>query len=123
MASPGTGPTSLAHQAASSSTCTRRPMAVAMFTSASSENRDTRPRSRSLMRGCVTPHRSAVDLRVATAFRSKATDRRIARVLQSAAPGSPRSVCCSAAIAWRTLAGCALRCGVTAHTGVRLNCQ
>lgn len=42
--------------AASNVTCTRQPSAVAMFTKASSEKRDTRPRSKSLMRGCVTPH-------------------------------------------------------------------
>ena len=34
---------------------TRRPMAVAMLTGASSEKRDTRPRNRSLIRGWVTP--------------------------------------------------------------------
>lgn len=46
-------------QATSSPRCTRRPMAVATLTSASSENRDTRPRSRSFMRGCVMPHWAA----------------------------------------------------------------
>jgi peptidoglycan/LPS O-acetylase OafA/YrhL len=35
---------------------TVRPIAVAMFTNASIEKRDTQPRSKSLMRGCVTPH-------------------------------------------------------------------
>lgn len=39
------------YHAASSAKCTRRPSAVAILTSASSENCDTRPRSRSLMRG------------------------------------------------------------------------
>jgi len=43
-------------QAASSRlTRTLRPRADAIFTSASMENRAIRPRSRSLMRGCVTP--------------------------------------------------------------------
>ena len=41
--------------AASSWTLTRHPSAVAMFTSASREKRETRPRSRSFIRGCVTP--------------------------------------------------------------------
>ena len=44
-----------AAQAASRSKRTRQPSAVAMLTSASSEKRETRPRSRSLIRGCVTP--------------------------------------------------------------------
>ena len=43
------------HAASSSRTVTLRPSADAIFTSASSENRAIRPRSRSLMRGCVTP--------------------------------------------------------------------
>jgi hypothetical protein len=42
-------------QAASRSTRTRQPGAVAMLTSGSSEKRETRPRSRSSIRGCVTP--------------------------------------------------------------------
>mgnify|MGYP007070997935 CR=1 FL=1 len=35
---------------------TGRPSAAAMFTSASKEKREIRPRSRSFIRGCVTPH-------------------------------------------------------------------
>ena len=46
-------------QAACSSMWTVRPIAVAMLTSASIEKRDTRPRSKSFMRGCVTPQRCA----------------------------------------------------------------
>ena len=45
--------------AAFSSKCTVRPRAVAMFTSASIEKRETRPRNRSLTRGCVIPQRVA----------------------------------------------------------------
>src|ERR1039458_10182266 len=46
-------------QAASRSTRTRQPSAVEMFTNASSEKRETRPRNKSLIRGCVTPQRLA----------------------------------------------------------------
>src|ERR1039457_434554 len=55
-------------QAASRSTRTRQPTAVAMLTSASSEKRETRPRSRSLIRGCVTPQRLAASACVQPCF-------------------------------------------------------
>lgn len=48
-------PMRVAGYATFNSTCTRRPSAVAIFTRASSENRDTRPRNKSFMRGWVTP--------------------------------------------------------------------
>jgi hypothetical protein len=47
------------HQAASRFTFIRHPRAVEIFTSASSEKREIRPRSRSLILGCVTPARLA----------------------------------------------------------------
>jgi PIN domain nuclease of toxin-antitoxin system len=52
-ACPGAG--DLTFQAATSAISTRAPAAAAMLTSASSENRLNRPRSKSFMRGCVTP--------------------------------------------------------------------
>ena len=39
-----------------------------MLTSASSEKRETRPRSRSLIRGCVTPQRLAASACVQSVF-------------------------------------------------------
>ena len=42
--------------------CTRCPSAVAMFTNASSKKRDTRPRRRSLMRGCDAALLGSVEL-------------------------------------------------------------
>lgn len=51
-----------AAHAVCSSKCTVRPIAVAMLTSASIEKRDTRPRSKSFMRGCVMPQRAAASV-------------------------------------------------------------
>jgi hypothetical protein len=54
-----------------SSMRTRWPIAVAMLTSASSEKRDTRPRSMSFMRGWVIPHRVAQPRFASSGFSSQ----------------------------------------------------
>lgn len=102
-------------QAASSSTCTRRPRAVAMFTRASSENRETRPRSRSLMRGWVTPQRAAASV----CFQSLALMR--AAICRTRSARARRLAACSgvSAIACHTLSKDSIRSlGASQASGV-----
>ena len=86
--------------AASRSTRTRQPNAVEIFTSASNEKRETRPRNKSFIRGCVTPQWLAASACVQSRRFTKAAICRIssARALRFAAcPGV-------SAMAFQTLA-------------------
>lgn len=76
---------------ASRSTRTRRPSAVAMLTSASSEKRGTRPRSRSFTRGAVTGQFRAASACVHPCCFTKAA---ICRINSSALAGSPPVPAC-----------------------------
>ena len=67
-----------ADHAPSSSTWTRHPTAVAILTSASSEKRDARPRSRSFMRGCVIAQRRAASVCVQRLVSSEQWPRSVA---------------------------------------------